>query len=322
MDLRGISFAVVVAAVTLASASVAHAADDVSVRLNWFAAGYTAPFYVGVEKGFYKDVGLNVTVQEGQGSGPTLGQVAAGRSTFGFADATALVHAASHGAPVKMVALLAKTDGDCVLVKDASGIKTGADLKGKKYGANAASAIGQLLPAYLQAVGVDDKSVQRVSIDAANLYAGFLGNQFDGMEALDYDEPPRFEAQGVKVSCLVYADKGVRLVGPGIVTSGDMVKNKPDVVRRFVAASLKAYEYSYAHPQETADIAKKVAGKSVENTAVTRKQLMLFSALSPQPIGFANAADWKSSVELLEKYLGIKNVPSTSEMFTNEFLPK
>ncbi|MEZ2208520.1 ABC transporter substrate-binding protein [Sinorhizobium sp. CB7] len=321
MGISHISATVLAITTALTSASVAKAADDVTVRLNWFAAGYTAPFYVGVEKGWYKDADLNVTVQEGQGSGPTAAQVAAGRTTFGFVSADALVRVASQGAPVKMVASLAQTEGDCVLVKEASGIKTPNDLEGRRYGSTAASSIGRLLPAYLKAANVDDLVVQRVSVDAANLYAGFIGGQYEGMEALSYDEPPRFEAQGIKVDCLAYADKGIHLIGPGIVTNLDMIKDKPDVVRRFVDVTLRSYAYSYEHPEEAAEIAKKLAGKAVEDTKISTEQLKIFAQLKPKLAGFAKAEDWQSTVTLLGQYLGV-SAPDVDTLYTNEFLPK
>src|SRR3990172_1990220 len=104
------------------SASAQAARESVSVRLNWFAAGYSAPFYIGVDKGWYRDASLDVTVQEGQGSGPTAQQVAAGRTTFGFISADALIRVVAQGAPLKMVAALAQTNGYCVMVKANSGI--------------------------------------------------------------------------------------------------------------------------------------------------------------------------------------------------------
>ncbi len=311
-----------VLAMTIASAHVANAADNVTVRLNWFPAGYTAPFYVGVDKGWYKDAQLNVTIEEGRGSGPTVAQVAVGRTTFGFVNVDAIVRAASQGAHMKMVASIAQNSGYCVLVKETSGIKAPSDLAGKKYSSGAASSIGRLLPVYLKAANVDDKSVQRVTIDPANLYASFIGGQFDAMEALSFDEPPRFAAKGVKVNCLPYADMGIRLMGPGIVTNLDMIKNKPDVVRRFVAVTLRSYAYSYAHPEEAAQIVKKMAGESVADTTVSTEQLKIFAKLANKPAGFAKAEDWQATVSLMNQILPVQFTSDVSTLFTNEFLPK
>jgi NitT/TauT family transport system substrate-binding protein len=298
------------------------AVESVSVRLNWFASGYTAPFYVGVDKGWYREAGLDVTVQEGQGSGPTAQQVAAGRSTFGFISADALIRAVAQGAPLKMVAALAETNGYCVLVKADSGIKSAKDLEGKRYGAGAASSIARLLPAYMKAGNADIEKVQRLSVDPANLYAGFLGGRYEAMEALSFDEPPRFDARGTKTACLPYADSGVRILGPGVVTSLSTLQEKPDVVKRFLAVTLRAFTYGYQHPDEAAATVKKMAGESVADQGVSVAQLKLFEKLQGKPFGAMNAGDWQKSVAIMKEYLELQNAPSDmARLFTNEFLP-
>ena len=245
----------------------ARAQDDVSVRLNWFAAGYSAPFYLGVDKGWYRDAGLNLTVQEGQGSGATAQQVATSRTTFGFISADAVTRVVAQGAPLKMVASLAGDSGYCALVKADSGIKSFQDLAGKRYGATAYSSVGRLLPAVLKIANVPDDKVKRVSVDAASLHAGFIGNQFEAMEALTFDEPPHYEADGVKTNCLSYSDNGVHVLGLGLVASVSDIKSKPDLVKRFVAATLRSFAYSYQHPEEAAAALKKMVGDSVKDPA-------------------------------------------------------
>jgi NitT/TauT family transport system substrate-binding protein len=316
-------FALTFAGSGFAFAGTALAADDVSVRLNWFAGGYSSPFYLGVEKGFYRDANINLTVQEGQGSGATVQQVAAGRTDFGFVSADAAVRAVAQGAPIKMVANIANDAGYCTLVKAESGINSFKDMAGKKYGATAYSSVAKLLPAALKNAGVPDEKVQRVSMDAANLYAAFLGNQFDGMEALTFDEPPHFDAEGHKVKCLDYTEVGIKVLGLGIVASQSEINNKPDLVKRFVAASLRSFAYSFEHPDEAAAAGKKMVGDSIKDVNVAAAQLKLFEKLQPKPLGSMQDADWKQSIEYLAKYLNIENAPpDTSKYYTGAFLPK
>jgi NitT/TauT family transport system substrate-binding protein len=304
-------------------AGPAFAADDVSVRLNWFAGGYSSPFYLGIEKGFYRDASINLTVQEGQGSGATAQQVAAGRTDFGFISADAAVRAVARGAPIKMVASIADDAGYCTLVKADSGIKSFKDMAGKKYGATAYSSVAKLLPAALKNAGVPDDKVQRVNVDAANLYAAFLGNQFEGMEALSFDEPPHFDAEGHKVKCLDYTEEGIKVLGLGIIASQSEITNKPDIVKRFVTATLRSFAYSFEHPDEAAAAGKKMVGDSIKDTAVAAAQLKLFQKLQPKPLGSMKEADWKQSIEYLAKYLNIENAPSDpSKYYTDAFLPK
>ena len=294
------------------------AQENVSVRLNWFASGYNTPFYVGVEKGFYREVGLNVEVQEGQGGGPTVAQVAAGRSTFGFTAIDAPMKAASQGAPIKIIASMARDAGFCVLVKAGSGIKKPVDLIGKTFAAIPQSSIGRMFPAYLKAAGVSLDAVKLLSVDAANITAGFLSGQYDAKAALYFDEVPTSEARGVPVNCLLYSDVGLSMLGHVIVTNIDMINNKPRVVQNFVSATIKAYEYSFANPKEAVAIGKKYASDSLANEQAAIGQLEAFHGIASQPLGSFSAAEVKSTALLLRDTIGLDHDASEAKSFYSD----
>ena len=81
---------ILLAALLMLGAGAAHADDAVSFRLNWLIYGFHTPFYLGVEKGFYKQNGIDLTIGEGQGSGRAVQTVAAGSDTFGLADGSSI----------------------------------------------------------------------------------------------------------------------------------------------------------------------------------------------------------------------------------------
>ncbi len=81
----------------------ARAQDAVSLRLNWYLGGLHVPFYYGVEKGFYKAEGINLTINEGRGSANTVQVVAAGTDTFGLADSSSVINLISKGGEIKSV---------------------------------------------------------------------------------------------------------------------------------------------------------------------------------------------------------------------------
>ena len=306
----------------LASTGISYGEEAVSVRLNWFATGYSAPFYLGVDKGWYKDAGLNVTVQESQGSVLTVQQVASGNSTFGFVSADAVLRVLAQGAPVKIVSTYTPTNGYCVMVRADSGIKSAKDLEGKTYASTAVSAIGKMLPMYLAANGVPPDSVKRISVDGTNLYAGFLARQFEAQGALSFDEPPRFNLQGTKVDCLPYADAGLKMVGQTLVTNTSMIEKHPDTVRHFVFVTLRAFEYSFDHPEEAAEAAKKLGGDAVKNTELSVAQLTAFSKLKGDPFGRTPKAEMESTIAIVREHFGIANVPTDlNKIATDEFLP-
>src|ERR1700761_5407814 len=130
------------------------------------------------------------------------------------------------------------------------------------------------------------------------------------MEALTFDEPPHYAAEGVKTDCLSYADAGVHVLGLGLVASVSDIEKKPDMVKRFVTATLRSYAYSYQHPEEAAEALKKLVPDSGKDVGVATAQLRLFERLQPKPLGSMKAEDWKTSIGYLKEYLEIENPPS------------
>src|SRR6266404_195800 len=90
-------------AVLAACATMALAQDAVSLRLNWYMGGLHVPFYYGKERGFYKEEGIDLTINEGRGSANTVQVVGAGSDTFGLADSSSVILASTKGADVKSV---------------------------------------------------------------------------------------------------------------------------------------------------------------------------------------------------------------------------
>src|SRR3954468_8510670 len=126
------------------SVTMALAQDAVSLRLNWYFGGLHVPFYYGKERGFYKEEGIDLTINEGRGSANTVQVVAAGSDTFGLADSSSLIATAAKGAEVISVMSLLNSTGFSVVSLAATGIKSPKDLVGKKLAVSPGDPLGQL----------------------------------------------------------------------------------------------------------------------------------------------------------------------------------
>ena len=93
----------------------AQAQDNVSLRLNWYLGGLHVPFYFGVDKGFYKQEGINLTINEGRGSANTVQVVGAGTDTFGLADSSSIINLISKGGEIKSVMNILSSTGFSVV---------------------------------------------------------------------------------------------------------------------------------------------------------------------------------------------------------------
>src|ERR1044072_3158991 len=150
-----------------ASATMAAAQDAVSLRLNWYFGGLHVPFYYGKEKGFYKDEGIDLTINEGRGSANTVQVVAAGSDTFGLADSSSVILTASKGADIKSVMSLLNTTGFSVVSLAEANIRTPKDLEGKKVAVTPGDPLGQLLQAVCKANNVDCSKIGLIQVDPA-----------------------------------------------------------------------------------------------------------------------------------------------------------
>src|SRR6187401_1111916 len=292
-------------AVLAASSASALAQDAVSLRLNWYLGGLHVPFYYGKERGFYKEEGIDLTINEGRGSANTVQVVAAGSDTFGLADSSSVVLTASKGADIKSVMSLLNTTGFSVVSLADSGIKTPKDLEGKKVAVTPGDPLGQLLQAVCKANSVDCGKITMIQVDPAAKVVTVLEKKADALLGGVDDQYFLIKYKGASPAAMRYADFGANIVGMTILTSGDTIKKDPDLVRRFVKATQKSWEESKKNPGAAVDAAMKA--KPDLNRQSTLDQLLvdidlLDSKNSKGRIGWGAQADWEQTLAILKNY--------------------
>jgi NitT/TauT family transport system substrate-binding protein len=310
----------------LALTSVAAAADAVSLRLNWYLGGLHAPFYYGKDKGFFTDEGIDLTINEGRGSVAAAQAIAAGSDTFGMADAGTLMLTASKGAEIKAVMSLLNTSGFGVISLEEAGIKSPADLEGKRLAITAGDALTQLFPALAKANNIDLSKVNLVQMDPAAKVVAVLEKRVDALLGGIDDQFFLLEQKGSKAAALRFADHGANTVGITVIANEATIKDKPDLVKRFVAAAVRSWEEAKKNPEAAVEAALKV--KPELNKESTLKQLKVdldlleSKASEGKGIGFAAQGDWETTKRLLAEYRDLKTDKPATAFYTNEFLPQ
>ena len=313
------------AAFAFGTASLAHAQDKVSLRLNWYLGGLHVPFYYGKDKGYYAAEGIDLTINEGRGSANTVQVVAAGSDTFGLADSSSVILTASKGADIKSVMSLLNTTGFSVVSLAEAGIKTPKDLEGKKVAVTPGDPLGQLLQAVCKANNVDCAKINMVQVDPAAKVVTVLEKKTDALLGGADDQYFLIKYKGGNPSAMRYADWGANIVGMTILTSGDTIKKNPDLVRRFVRATVKSWEEAKKNPGAAVDAAMKV--KPDLNRQSTLDQLMvdidlLDSKNSKGKIGLGAQADWDQTLAILKNYRDLSTDKKWTDFHTNDFVPK
>jgi len=311
--------------IALVTGASALAQDAVSLRLNWYLGGLHVPFYYGKEMGFFKQEGIDLTINEGRGSANTVQVVAAGSDTFGMADSSSLITTASKGADVRSVMSLLNSTGFSVVSLASAGIKTPKDLEGKSLAVSPGDPLGQLFRALAAHNKLDMNTIKFVQVDPAAKVVAVLEKRVDALLGGADDQFFLIKYKGVEPAALRYADHGANIVGMTIVTTGNLIKTKPDLVRRFVRASVRSWEAAKKNPGPAVDAAMKA--KPDLNRQSTLDQMMVDFELLDSPnskgkIGLGAKADWDQTLGLLKQYRELDTKEPWTTFHTNEFVPQ
>ncbi len=325
MKRRTLLGAAAAVSIALLAGLPAQAADAVSLRLNWYLVGFHAPIYLGKERGFFSDEGIDLTINEGRGSGVAVKVVGAKDDLFGIADAGTMIIAANKGIPVKAVMSPMNISPFGVVSRADANIRTPKDLEGKRLAVTAGDSLTQLFPAVIKANGLDKSKIDMIFVDPAAKVVAVLEKKADALLGSADAQFFQIEAKGVKASALNFADIGVNTVGLSVIAHEDTVKEKADLIKRFVKAMQRSFEAAKKDPD--AAITAAVKSKPDVNADVLKGQLMVDLDLLESPaskgkgIGYGAADDWNRTLSLLKEYRGLKTAREASSFYTNEFLP-
>lgn len=238
----------------------AAAAQKITFTTDFGFNGRHSYYFVAQEKGYYREAGLEVEWIRGTGSADAIRTVAAGRAQLGFADTgTLVISRTNQPLPVKAVAIVYNRPPHAIYCLEESGIRTLKDLEGKTVADTAGSAVPLLFPAVARPAGVDKEKVKWVVADSASLPAMLVSRQVDCVGQFTVGEPLLARrAAPKKLVRLTYAEAGLDLYGSAVIASEAVLKDQPDLVRRFVAATVRGMEAAFADPAEAGRITNKV----------------------------------------------------------------
>ncbi|MGH6646465.1 ABC transporter substrate-binding protein [Aquabacterium sp.] len=263
----------------LAGAGLAtQAATPLKFQLDWRFEGPSALFLQPVAKGYFKQAGLDVSVDAGNGSGGTVTRVASGSYDLGFADMAALMefHANNPDAPNKPVAIMMvynNTPAAAFALK-ASGIKTPADLAGKKLGAPVFDAGRKAWPIFAKANKIG--AVTWTSMDPTLRETMLVRGDIDAITGFSFTSMLNLEARGVKpqdIVVLPYLQYGVKLYGNAIIASPKILKENPEAVKAFLLAFTKGLKEVLANPDASIEHVK--ARDGIINVEVEKRRLKM-----------------------------------------------
>jgi NitT/TauT family transport system substrate-binding protein len=323
-------FAAIAAIAALDVSARAQTLDKFQFRLNWTLYGEHAPFFVALDKGFYKEEGLEVEILEGSGSATVAQLVSNMTNPVAYVDAATMMRGVGAGMPIKAVGVTLQQSPMAFIYRaDAARPTKIEEIKGSRIAITAGDASLAIFTAFMGKLGmkVDDVNLITVANPQSKEQA-VLNKQADALLGYFMDQGPRMQLQtGVKMGWTrLYDMAGVSTLSSAIIANSDWLKDAKNQaqLRRFLRASQRGWQYTFDHRDEAAEIFMKRApafNKEISLLEINGTMTILHTEKTKdKPIGWSASEDWKESQELLEKYAKLKSQPDVNVYFSNEFL--
>lgn len=298
---------------------------EVTFNMAWLPQGSMSGILVAIDRGFYRDAGLEVSAVRGFGGIRTVNEIDQGMFDFGYGDPLAVILNRSQGGKAKMVGAINQGwPAALCFVKGRHAIETPADLRGLTVGGGRSSPMQVLLPMWLEANGVAAEDVTVMQLDPAVVVASLLEGQIDAGECWRANSIPLFEKRAkeadVEIAWIEYAAFGLDIYGNGIVTSEALIAADAELVRQFVEATYRGYAFVLDNPEEATRIV--LEQFPVLDPTVTREQVNQLADLisGTETLGWLDEDKIARTLSLVSNAYGLDTSLSPSELYTTEFL--
>lgn len=306
-------------------AGPAAAEDKATFRMNWYWRGIQAPFALAAARGHFQRAGVEVELLEGRGSAITIQAVGAKADTFGFVDGFTLMLSVARGVPIRAVATMLGVSSFALVALEEAGIRSAKDLEGRTLGVTPGDGHTQVWPAVVAATGLRAEAIRLVHMDPKAKMSALTQRQVDAVLGSAADIPVTLALRGIRTKVLTFAEMGVPAIGFTIVAHEDTIRDRPDLVRRVVAASIRGFEEASRDPEAAVHALGQLA--PLVDLAAARQQLavdlsFLFSpANARRRVGYGPAEDWAAMLAVLRRHFDLPVALPVTAFYTNAFLP-
>ena len=282
---------------------------------HWIPQAQFAGYYVALEKGFYREAGLDVTILRGGPQSPALTLLEKGEAEFGTSFMSSALVKRDQGAPLVNIAQMGQRSALLLVARASSGIKAARDLDGRKVG------VWQDFRA--QPIAFFKKSsVKPEVIPQGSTINMFLRGAIDAISAMSYNEYHLLLNAGLDPEDLTvfsYDQSGLNFPEDGLYCTKDTLDRQRPVCERFVKATVEGWQYAFDHPGEAMKIIMQAADEAHTGTNFAHQRWMLekmADLMRPReghPMGWMSPADyWTAAYELTEQGV-IRLAPSLED---------
>jgi NitT/TauT family transport system substrate-binding protein len=257
-------------------------------------------------------------------------RVATNSLTFGVADTGAIIAArAGDDIPVRIVAMIYDRASLGLIYLQQSGIKSPKDLEGRTVGRSASGASVNMFPGFLKANSLDRARIREMVVDGATFLPLLMSGQVDAVLEQSVNIGKFRKAaveQGKTALAMRYSDFGLEAYGNALITQPAAIQSKPDLIRRFVEATLRGIKDALEHPDEAIAIMRKsnpeVDAEGAKDELLALRETEATADIREHGLGYISRARMEATRDTITTALGLKRSVPVEELYTSEFLPK
>ena len=324
-------FATFIVALVFSGAAFAQKEIPVRFALDWRFEGPAAPFFVAIDKGYYKAEGLNVSIDPGAGSVEGINRVASGAYEVGFADINSLIKYRDNprNLPVKAVMMVYDTPAFSIVSLKKNGITKPKDLEGKVLGAPAADGAYAQWPIFVQANKIDASKVKVENIGFPVREPMLAQGKVDAITGFWFSSFMNLRANNVpadEITVLHMRDFGVDLYGNVIIANPDFMRFSPKAVSGFVRATIRGIQDTVKSPDSAIDALMKrnpIAKREVEleRLKLSLQKNFVTPDVQKNGLGAVDMKRLERSIDQIGLTFQYSNKPKAADIFTAQFLP-
>jgi NitT/TauT family transport system substrate-binding protein len=314
-----------------AATAAAQKTTPVRFALDWRFEGPSAPFFVAIDKGYYKAEGLNVSIDPGAGSVEGINRVASGAYEIGFADINSLIKYRDNprNLPVKAVMMVYDTPAFSIVSLKKNGISKPKDLEGKVLGAPAPDGAYAQWPIFVQANNIDASKVKIENIGFPVREPMLAQGKVDAITGFWFSSYMNLKANGVKdedIVVLHMRDHGVDLYGNVIIANPDFMRFSPKALAGFVKATIRGIQDTVRDPDSAIDSMMKrnpIAKRDVEleRLKLSLQKNFVTPDVQKNGLGAVDMKRLERSIEQIGLTFQYTNKPKAADIFTGQYLP-
>ena len=312
------------------AAVAASAQTPIKFALDWRFEGPAAPYFVALDKGYYKAEGLDVTIDTGNGSTEAINRAASGAYQFVFGDINTLVRFRDkpENKKLKMVLMVYNAPPFAIVSLKKGGISKPKDLEGKTLGAPAADGAYAQWPAFVKKNGIDVSKVKIENVGFPVREPMLVEGKVDAITGFSFSSYMNLRGRGIAqddINVMLMRNLGLELYGNGIIVDADYAAKNPKIVQGFIRATIKGWQETIRDPK--ASMASLMKRNNILNDGqefVRLKMAIDQNVMTPEVVangfGGVDAKRLTRSIDQIGEGFKYTNKPKADDIFDGAYL--